>query len=58
MTAAAECGGPVTACLSLTSQHTMKGDKTPSKIGQRLWSRDVSLWAGEADEQEIGRAHV
>jgi len=29
----------------------MKGDKTPSKIGQRLWSRDVSLWTGEVDEQ-------
>ena len=29
----------------------MKGDKTPSKIGQRLWSRDASLWTGEADEQ-------
>ena len=29
----------------------MKGDKTPSKIGQRLWSRDVSLWTGEVDAQ-------
>ena len=53
MTAAAECGDLVTACLSLISQHTMKGDKTSSKIGQRLWSRDVSLWVGEADEQAV-----
>ncbi|MDG2077052.1 MAG: hypothetical protein P8J24_10890 [Arenicellales bacterium] len=51
MTAAAEYGDLVTACLSLISQHTMKSDKTSSKIGQRLWSRDVSLWVGEADEQ-------
>ena len=29
----------------------MKCDKAPSKIGQRLWSRDASLWTGEADEQ-------
>ena len=51
MTATAECGDLVTACLSLISQHTMKSDETSSKIGQRLWSRDVSLWVGEADEQ-------
>ena len=29
----------------------MKGDKASSKIGQRLWSRDVSLWTGEVDAQ-------